>query len=129
MISTFQFGQLSVTRQDSGNINITSGHGGRRGGVPTDLNFSRSTENADTFELRGEKDREECNWNIQVSANGVSAREARHADRRSLFGAEEQVTSSAQTMTLAPEQFEAAALAAASGIVGLPLSLLALPQG
>lgn len=127
MISSFQFGQLSVTRNEGGAINITSGHGGRRGGVPTDINITRSTENPDTFEIRGEKDREAMNWDIMVSSNGLMASEARHPDRRSIFGAAEQVTSFAQTMSLAPEQFEAAALAAASGIVGLPLSLLALP--
>jgi hypothetical protein len=123
-IQSFRADRLTVSRNEE-NITITSPDHGRRHPLDTNLTV---TPSEDKVTIRGRKDREGFNWDINLTPNGAEIRNpnprpTRRGSRPSYAGLSN--VSLPEGVQLSGEALEAFGLSVAGSLVGVPLSLLA----
>jgi len=121
-IKSFNTPKYQVSRQDN-TINVSSHPNGRRNGVAT---FVAVNLAEDTIEIRGRKEREDFNWNINLSADGATVMAPPNGRRG---GVQIHPTLSRVSLPegvqLQGESLQKFGLEVAGALVGVPLGLLA----
>lgn len=122
-ITSFTAGRLTVTRNQD-NITIQSPDHGRRRPLDTSLTV---TQSEDQVTIRGHKDREKFNWNIDLSPTGAEVNDPDPRPTRRGSRSNNPSLGSVQLPEGVQLQGEALAkfgLSVASSLVGLPLDIL-----
>lgn len=122
-INSFKVDRLTVSRGE-GNITVQSPDHGRRSPLDTSLTI---TPSEDKVTIRGRKDREQFNWDVNLSANGAEIRNPNPRPTRRGMRPKSKTLSSVslpEGVSLQGEALTNFGLSVAGTLIGVPLGIL-----